>query len=76
MMRERTPLLALQQGVKAAAPARDFIGALRAKAAETGAGAAHRAVVLHGVRHGGWRRMAAGVGTESVCNGAVPQCRF
>lgn len=45
-MRERTPLLALQQGVKAAAPARDFIGALRAKAAETGAGAAHRAVVL------------------------------
>jgi hypothetical protein len=38
-MRNRQPLLALQQGAKGAAPARDFKGALVRKMQETGGGA-------------------------------------
>jgi len=36
-MRDRQPLLALQQGAKGAAPARDFKAALRSKMEQTGA---------------------------------------
>lgn len=47
-MREKVPLLMLQQAAKGAVPARDFKAALRKKAEETGASAG---VGMHAPRH-------------------------